>query len=379
MLGKVQINNLNLIQGPLPSVENYFLYVGQGPAEGESAASAGQLFTVNNDTFLDDILGTEATNLKVQLYHARLNAGQNFNACVLPLAPSEAPLSAALAAIDFAMEHTSVEAIVLTDPLTKVDEVEALQAKAESIMAKYMRPLFVMGRASDFDPVTESFSAYQSKISPLTNSVAADQVLLTPSLWGHELGTLAGRLCSSAVTVADSPMRVATGPLLGSWATRPVDVSGRVLDMSVLDALDKARFSVPQWYPDYPGTYWADGTILDVPGGDYQSVENLRVVQKAMRRVYPLAVARIADRRLNQTPASIAQAQSYFMRPLREMSKSRKILGLVFPGEIEAPKDGDISLHWITKYEVDIYMVVRPYNCPKSITCNLLLDLENYA
>lgn len=389
MLGKVQINNLNLIQGPLPSIENYFLYVGQGqavPPSGEndegaahSAVNAGQLLSVNNDTLLDDILGIQATNLKIQLYHARLNAGQNFNACVLPLAPSATPMDAALEAIDFAMEHTSVEAIVVTDPLTKVDEVEALQAKAESIMGKYMRPLFIMGRAANFEPSTESFSDYQIKISPLTKNVAADQVLITPTFWGHEQGTLAGRLCNRSVTVADSPMRVPTGPLLGSWATRPVDVSGRVLDMSVLDALDKIRFSVPQWYPDYPGTYWADGNVLDVPGGDYQVIENVRVVQKAMRRVYPLAVARIADRRINQTPASIAAAQSYFMRPLREMSKSRKILGLVFPGEIEPPKDGDITLHWITKYELEIYMAVRPYNCPKSITCNLLLDLANYG
>ena len=59
--------------------------------------------------------------------------------------------------------------------------------------------------------------------------------------------------------------------------------------------------------------YWGDGNVLDVNGGDYQVIENLRVVQKCMRRVYPLAVARIGDRRLNQTPASIAQAQTAFM------------------------------------------------------------------
>ena len=82
-------------------------------------------------------------------------------------------------------------------------------------------------------------------------------------------------------------MRVATGALVGEWTERPVDVDGRRLDMSVLSDLDKARFSVPQWYPDYSGTYWADGTVLDVPGGDYQVIENVRVIQKCMRQVYP--------------------------------------------------------------------------------------------
>jgi hypothetical protein len=166
---------------------------------------------------------------------------------------------------------------------------------------------------------------------------------------------------------------------VGEWSQRPVDNTGRKLDMAILQDLDRARFSVPQWYPDYPGMYWGDGNMLDVPGGDYQVVENLRVVQKAMRKVYPLAVARIADRRLNSTPASIAQNSTYFMRPLREMSHSVNILGQTFPGEVKPPQDGDISITWPTRTAVELYMVVRPYNCPKSITCNILLDLTNYG
>ena len=188
-----------------------------------------------------------------------------------------------------------------------------------------------------------------------------------------------GRLCNAAVTVADSPMRVATGALVGSWTERPADKSGRRLDMSVLEGLDKARFSVPQWYPDYEGMYWADGNVLDVNGGDFQVIENVRVIMKAMRRVYPLAVARIADRRFNSTPASIAQNKTYFMRPLREMSRSVTILGQTFPGEIYPPEDGDITVSWPSRTSVELYMAVRPYNCPKKITCNLFLDLNNYA
>lgn len=380
MLGTVQINKLNLSQGELASVENYFLFTGLAAAD---CSNVGAIVTLDQSTDLDAVLGASESDLKTQITAARLNSGQNWYGCVLPYTVEEQTpdaLDAAWAeAVGTAMEHTTVEAIIRTDPVTRGTSVEAMQATAESIMARYMRPLWVMGRTPAFDGATQTFADYQTAIDPLQDSIAADQVMLTTSLWGHEQGTLAGRLASESVTVADSPMRVATGALVGQWSNRPTDKTGRVIDLSVLKALDAARFSVPQWYPDYDGMYWGDGNMLDVNGGDFQVVENLRVIQKCMRRIYPLAVARIGDRRLNQTPASIAQAQTYFMTPLRKMSRSCTILGLVFPGEIEPPQDGDITISWPSKYAVELYIAARPYNCPKKITCNLLLDLTNYA
>ena len=140
--------------------------------------------------------------------------------------------------------------------------------------------------------------------------------------------------------------------------------------------MDENRFSVPQWYPDYDGTYWGDCNMLDVDGGDYQVVENLRVVQKAMRRIYPLAVARIGDRRLNSTPVSIAENKTYFMRPLRAMAKSVVIQGMTFPGEIKPPSDDAIEIVWLSRTQVVIYLTIQPYHCPKAITVNLALDLS---
>lgn len=369
MLGRIQVNNLNLIQGELPSVESYFLFVGRGAGTNE-----GKLVTMTQDTDLDAVLGAATSNLKTQIEAARLNAGQNWFGCVIPLAAA----ATWAAAVDFAMERTSVEAIVVTDPVTAAADLEAMQAKAESIMARYMRPVFFIP-CSRAPLATESWAEFMDVLRPITANVAADQVNPVATIWGPEVGAYAGRLANRSVTVADSPMRVATGALVGVWTARPEDKDGVILDMSVLSALDKARWSVPQWYPDYPGVYWGDGNVLDVPGGDYQAVENLRVVQKAMRRIYPLAVARVADRRLNSTPVSIAAAKTYFMRPLRAMSHSRKILGLVFPGEIEPPKDDDIVITWPGKYSVEIWLTVRPYNSPKDITCNILLDLTNYG
>ncbi|GAB1254779.1 DUF2586 domain-containing protein [Desulfovibrio falkowii] len=380
MLGTVQINNLNLKQGELTSVENYFLFTGIAAAD---CPNTGKLVTVDQATDLDAVLGAAASDLKTQVTAARLNAGQNWYGCLLPYTVDESTADAMDAAfesaVSTAMEHVKVEAIIRTDPITRAASVESMQALAESIMAKYMRPLWIMARAPEFNGASQTFADYQAQAAALQQGIAADQVMLTTSLWGHEQGTLAGRLANEAVTVADSPLRVSTGALVGVWSSKPTDKTGRVIDISVLKALDAARFSVPQWYPDYEGMYWGDGNVLDVNGGDFQVIENLRVIQKCMRRVYPLAVARIGDRRLNQTPASIAQAQTAFMAPLRTMSRTRTILGIVFPGEIEPPKEGDITLTWVSKYSVEVYIAARPYNCPKKITCNLLLDLTNYA
>ncbi len=369
MIGKVQVNNLNLMQGVFSEVENYFLFIGRGNGVNEDS-----LVAVNCDSDLNDIFGKDDSVLKTQIAAAKLNAGQNWRACVYPLSEGKDISDA----IDSCMELVTVEAIVVTDPLTDATKVEALQAKAESIMAKYMRPLFFIGTTRGI-AADESWSDFAAVAKSIVADIAADQVMVVPTLWGTDLGTLAGRLCNSSVTIADSPMRVATGPLLGSWSAKPKDKNGRAIDMSILQDLESARLSVPQWYPDYPGVYWADGNVLDVPAGDYQMIENLRVVQKAMRRVYVLAVARIADRKLNSTPSSIESNKMYFMRPLFSMCKSVEIMGIQFPGEIKPPKDKDITIVWKSKYEVEIYLVVTPYNSPKSITCNILLDLQNQA
>ncbi|MFW5487368.1 MAG: DUF2586 domain-containing protein [Desulfovibrio sp.] len=363
----VQVNRLNQMQGAFDEVERYLCFIGLG------GTNKGTLQTVNTDTDLDDVLGAETSLLKTQVQAAKSNAGQNWNACVFVL---DGVLTWS-EAVDYVMEQTSVEGFVIVDPIAASTDLEAMQTKQGDIMAQYMRPTLFIAAGRQLAPATDTWSAYVAELSALTDGIRADAVSIVPYMWGHELGTYAGRLCDRSVTVADSPMRVATGTLAGTWSDKPLDKDGRAIDRSILKALESVRFSVPWWYPDYEGMYWTDGNLLDVSGGDYQVIENLRVVQKVMRRIYPLAVSRIADRRLNSTPTSIAENQTYFMRPLREMSKSVQILGNTFPGEVKPPQDGDIVISWPSKYAVEIYSVIRPYNCPKSITCNLMLDLAN--
>ncbi|MNQ81500.1 hypothetical protein D3C85_965230 [compost metagenome] len=177
------------------------------------------------------------------------------------------------------------------------------------------------------------------------------------------------------VSIADSPCRVKTGALVG-LGNKPVDKDGILLPLATLQALEDNRYSVPMWYPDYDGIYWADGRTLDAEGGDYQVIENLRVAYKVARRMRLRAIARIGDRSFNSTPGSTAAAITYFGKDLREMAKAATINGQPFPGDIASPLDGDISIQWTDKNRVSIYVVVRTVDCPKGITVNIMLDLS---
>lgn len=156
----------------------------------------------------------------------------------------------------------------------------------------------------------------------------------------------------------------------------PVDADKIPLPSAVRAELDRARFSVSQTYPDYPGVYWGDGNMLDAPGSDFQVVEYLRITDKAARQVRVLLIRRVADRRLNNTPNSMAVNTNQLMAPLRAMAKSTTFNGEVFPGDIEPPKDGDLVLSWLSKTKVVAYIKLKPLNCPKDLQANIALDLS---
>ncbi len=212
----------------------------------------------------------------------------------------------------------------------------------------------------------------------LVKDVAANLVTPVPQLNGNNLGVLGGRLCDRSVTVADSPMRTATGSLLG-LGEMPVDSAGQPLEMSTIETLATARYSLPQWYADVEGIYWTDATTLEAKGGDYQFLEYVRPVHKLSRRVRVKAIRRVGDRILNSTPPSIELNRSYFRKDMMVMSKTTRIGDIPFPGEIMAPRDEDVIIQWLTKTKVQIGLMVRPHNCPKYIAVNIALDRSNPA
>ncbi|WP_420588200.1 DUF2586 domain-containing protein [Bacterioplanoides sp.] len=373
-LGSVTVNNLNLGQGSPTAIECLDLFTG---VAGDSEIN-DQVHAINTSTNLDDLLGSDTSNLKTQIMAAINNGGQNWFGYVLPLSESADLLDS----VDDAVGQVSVESVVCCDPVSAKSELEDMHAKAEAMISKYQRRTFFQAAFRELDASNdgESWSDYSAAAKAITENVAGDRVIVVPLLYPDFLGSLAGRLANQSVSVADSPMRTATGSLVGNYAERPVDINGRPLDKSVLlDLHDNGRFTVPTWYEDYEGTYTSDGYTLAPETSDYRVIENLRVADKAARRIYLLAVSRIANRLLNSTSKSIAFNKTYFMTPLREMSHGVEINGIPFPGEIEPPESGDIVISWVTKNTVEIYFTLRPYGSPKSITANITLDLTQYA
>ncbi|EPY4306336.1 TPA: DUF2586 domain-containing protein [Klebsiella pneumoniae] len=363
----VTINQLNQLQGETNEIERAVLFVGKG------ATNSGKTLAVNTQTDFDTLLGAADSALKRRVKAAMDNAGQNWSGYVHVLAADSAPLDW-VSAVEKAQRAASVEGVVLTDEMADKATINAAATLRNTLLSKYGRWVWFM-LAVEAPAAGEAWADYLERLSTLQDGIAASAVQLVPCLWGNEPGVLAGRLCSRAVTIADSPARVKTGALVSLGNDElPVDGSGEPLELATLQALERLRYSVPMWYPDYDGYYWSDGRTLDVEGGDYQVIEYLRIVDKVARRVRLLAIARVADRSLNTTPGSIAAAQLSFAKPLREMSLASQINGIRFPGEVKTPLDGDISIVWSSAKQVAIYMVVRPVECPKDITVSLVLD-----
>ena len=367
-LGKVSVNNLNLGQGAVTEIERYFLFI--GPA----AKNVGALLALNTDSDLDGALGIAASDLKTQITAARLNGGDRWACVAAPIGQDEEwP-----AALERAQQQGySVEAIVITEPVTTGVELSKMHEAAVRLNDTYGRRSFVMAASAGI-AIAQTWAQYLTEQRAITADLAAPRVLVVPQLHGNDLGVLAGRLANTAASIADSPMRVATGAVLGLGPT-PQDSENVPLPTATRAELDKARFSVSQTYSDFPGVYWGDGNQLDIPTSDFLVIEYLRLADKASRQVRPLLIRRVADRRLNSTANSMAVASTALMAPLRAMAKSVAFAGQVFPGEIEAPKDGAIVLVWKSKTAIEVYIKIKPYNCPKDITANIALDLSNDA
>ncbi|HEI9727851.1 TPA: DUF2586 family protein [Serratia marcescens] len=377
----VTINQLNQRQGRINEVERTVLYV--GPAE----SGDGDLVALNSQSDIDTALTAASEVLRAVVRAAKVNAGQNWQAYAL-LVKKDAKPATWPAAIENVQDLISVEGVVAVTQLADAKEgrtaIEAYSALRETLVSKLGRwvwfaltvagPLALPGEGGKAGVTWADYLKFQAE---LAKDIAAHAVQLVPALWGNEAGALGGRLCNRSVTIADSPARVKTGAIVGlgiGSSDLPVDSAGMELELAQLRAMHDLRYSVPMWYADYEGIYWADGLTLDVKGGDYPVIEYLRIVDKAARRVRIQAIAKIGDRSLNSTPASIASHKTYFSRTLREMSRSTQINGVTFPGEVKPPKAGDVEISWADAETVHIYLVVRPYESPKSITVSIMLD-----
>lgn len=360
----VTINQLNLSQGEPSEVERRFLFVGN------ANKNKGQIISVNTQTDFKSVLGNEDSALKKGLLAALENAGQNWFASVAILNDGQDWTDAVIQA----QKVGSFEAVVYAENVNSKADINKAIALRKNLIAKYGRWVrFILG--IEGLQANETWAKYEERLATLQSGIAENAITLVPMLWGNEPFVNAGRACNRSVTIADALARVMTGAIsnLGRDSL-PVDAAGVDLPLATLQTLNENRFSVPMWYPDYDGIYWADDRTLDVEGGDYQSAETVRVIDKVARRIRLLAIAKIADASFNSSANSIAVHQQYFSKPLREMCVTTRINGIEFPGEVKKPKDGDIVITWKTQKIVDIYVVVRTRDIPMQITISLMLD-----
>lgn len=370
----VNVSQINRFNGTTKDVERVVLFVGYGKT------NTGKTQALNTGSDLDKALGDEDSLLKAIVSAAANNAGQNWFAYVHVLSEPDteaegyAPDENWMNAVKQAQSVASTEGILLafdtTDKAT-INRATELRTTLQANFGRFVWFALAVGGPEE----GEAWADYVLRVTELQKGIASPGVQLVPRLWGNEPGVLAGRLCNRSVTIADSPARVATGAVTALGRdTLPVDGTGAEIDLSVLQSLEVSRFSVPMWYHDFDGIYWSDGRTLDVEGGDYQTIENVRIVDKASRRVRLRAIPKIADRSLNSTPGSIAAHQTYFGKPLREMAIATEINGVPFPGEVKPPKDGDVTITWVSSVKVQIYLVVRPYESAKEIGVSIELD-----
>lgn len=378
----VTLNQLNQRQGRINEVERTVLFIGSAAADSDNP---GDLVALDSQSDIDVVLVDADIYLRENARAAQRNGGQNWQAYAIIL-PVDAKPGDDVQAIMSAQQLLSVEGIVCTIPITdvsagrtKINLYASLRADLANKYGRWAWSMLTVASPTEQkeSPTEMTWSEYLAFMAELETGIAAESVQLVPALWRNEAGVLAGRLCNRSVTVADSPARVKTGALVGlgiDAADMPVDSNGVEVTLAHLRALHDLRYSVPMWYPDYEGMYWADGRTLDVTGGDFQKIENVRIADKASRRVRIQAIAKIADRSMNSTPGSIAAHQTHFARTMRDMSHSMQINGETFPGEVKSPQAGDVAISWSDSETVSIYIVVRPYGSAKTITVGIMLD-----
>lgn len=362
----VIINALNRHNGTTKTIERTALFVAKNALNNRNG-----LIALSQETKLEDVVDNSLA--RAQIEAARTNAGADWLGYLW-----EVPSNGTFAdGVRQANEIGSFEYIVdLTYGEKNREAIQNAQTLSLELLNTYQRRTFFILPIT-VDTKKKTWAQISADLVALQRNLVGDHVMLVPELFGNETGALAGRLANSAVTIADSPARVKTGAVMNlSNPEIPSDKEGRLLDIATLKTLERARFTVVMWYPDYDGFYFSDGRTLDVEGGDYQSIENVRVVDKACRRIRLQAISKVADRSFNSTIASIELHKTLFTEVLREMSKSVQIGTELFPGECYPPDDDSIVIVWENKTTVQIYVMIRPLECPKTIKASVMLDLK---
>jgi len=377
-IGQTTLSQQNTNSGSITGVENTVLIIGlndENSADAVTDSAAFRLHTIGQDTDLDGILGAADSTLKATIEAAKLNAGPLFTAYVVPLYTGG--YDDWYTALETALEaphDIEPELVFLTDVTASAD-IDTLQAACVAAELEFAKYLTIHAPTPAIDPATQSWDEWLTATKAINNDEVADRVYLIPVTHEQNVGVILGRLVNENTSIADTPMRVQSGVVLG-LGDAPADKNGNPLTMAHLKELANNRFSVPQWYTGKPGIFWADHTSLDAPGGDFTVIENRRVIDYLSRRLRLQMINKIGDRSLNSSESSTAYHASYFGKTLKDATKGSTIAGNAVPGLIKKPDDGDIVITWQTTKAVELSFLAAPVDCPKKITGYIALDLN---
>jgi len=381
----ISINQQNLSQGGNAEVERRVLFIGLNQENADSAVTdtaAATIHTIGAATDLDAILGDADSALKMQIKAAQQNVGPNWTAYVVPLysalgdGETGTPFSDWEAALEIALGQPNniyPEMVVLTDAVTTAAQLAAMQAATTNAINTWAKYITIHAPVAGNSGST--WAAYITATKAILDANTYDRVHLVPQLMGTNLGVVIGRLCSEYVSIGDSPMRVKTGAVAGLGEI-PADSDGVALELDHLKELANAGFSVPWWYPDKDGIYWADHCSLDAEDGDFRVYENRRVIDYVSRRQRLLMINQIGNRAFNASASSTAYYAEHFMAPVRDAAKAVPINGEPAAGLVQEPEDGDMVITWTSTTEVVLATKVAPKNSPKKITNYISLDLN---
>ncbi len=378
--GKATVSNQNLAQGTIEGVEKKLLFIG------EATSNKNLVVSVNTQTDFAKTFG-EAPLLINYLDGARNNGGQKWSAKVLVLSKetvNDELTSAEITALGDlapAIAAAQIEGVVVSSMHAAGElktVVETMEALCQTLINKYAQPIFAIVPTT---PYTEqTWAEFATTIDTALSAVVASRVVVTPVTHdtNANAGILAGRLCRHDVSIADKPMKVLTGAVVGLGD--PVSLSdNNELSTADLETLDSKRVSVPQGYIGYPGMYWGDANTLDAPGNDFTTLEHVRIADYAARRIRIKAIPMIADRAINSTDASMAYTKNEFMEILNAMAKSTVINGKQAPGMIKPTKEESIHLVWPDRKTMNVYFTLSPFESPIEINGFVSLDLSDPA
>ena len=359
------ITTLDLNQTPLPDADNHFCFhIDLGNLDGFTTG-----FTPNlNERSSVGTYMPEDSQWAYQIKQAIENAGGKLSFSLLVFNDSQSSEEKSKAHNDFLVNFKG-EGIVFLDPVQftstnlAVQPHHSLISSFEDVGGTNIWGLAQMDIAGYAQSITGNWFSALLKLNQLVNeSSGFDRLAIIPATHGNSIGALAGRLASDKATIADSPARTETGPLINwDWSMGYVDGNGDKFTPDIAVVAAEMGHSVPIVHPALDGTYWSDLNTLVPPTSDYIRFHNLRVVQKAARKILPMLTKKIRSRTFNSSEASIKLHQSLFAKPLREMAAARFINGKTEPGEIEQPKDGDIQIVWLDAENAQVHFKVTPY------------------